>query len=129
LQGEIGPFSGEGSAAYRKWRDRYFSDGLEKGPAAIGFGRISFERGFFIPDLSLGASIELQAASRRDYRSLRVGLTDAYTTISGRVVFSYKDFTFYFNEDNLTGTAYYPLWPYPGAPRALWWEFRWNFFD
>jgi len=127
LQGRVGPFAGEISTSFRKWNDRYFDDGLEKGPVVLGFGRLAFEKRFFIPDLYLGGSVEMQASSRRDYRSIRVGLTDGFAIFHGRLVFRYKDFTFYLNEDNLLAEKYYPLWPYPGTPRAVWWGFRWKF--
>jgi len=129
IEGAYGPFSGELTGSYRKWKDEYFSDGLEKGPAAIAFGRISFLRQFFIPDLYLGGSLELRASSRRDYRSILVGYTDGFAAFSGRLEFRYKDFTFWLNETNLENLKYYSLWPYPEEPRVVWWGFRWSFFD
>jgi hypothetical protein len=129
LNAKIGPFSGEASAAYRWWDDRYFSDNLEKGPAVIGFGRLSFRRQFFIPRLFFGGSVEMEASSRRDYRSVTIGYTDAYAVFHGRLEFQYKDFRFYFNEDNLMAHKYYPLWPYPGRPRTIWWGFNWKFYN
>ncbi len=125
--GELGPVSGEISAAYRYWDERYFDDGLEKGPALLGFGKLAFEKQLFIPDLFIGGSLEARGSSRRDYRSVQIGLTDGFVIISGRIIFKYKDFTFYLNEDNLTARKYYPLYPYPGTPRAVWWEFKWEF--
>jgi hypothetical protein len=127
VNGSLGPFSGEFSAIYRKWDEKYFADGLEKGPAAGGFGRLSFLRQFFIKDLYLGGSLQMQAASRRDYRSILVGYTDAYVVFDGRLEFRYKDFTFWLNENNLLDTRYYSLWPYPEKPRTVWWGFRWKF--
>ncbi len=129
IKAASGPFSGELSGSFRKWKDEYFSDGLEKGPAAIGFGRISFLRQFFIPDLYLGGSLELQASSRRDYRSILIGYTDGFAVFSGRLEFHYKDFTFWLNENNLENLRYYSLWPYPEEPRIVWWGFKWRFFD
>lgn len=128
IDGSQGPFSGEFSAIYRKWDDRYLPDGLEKGPAAVGFGRLSFLKEFFIRDLYLGGSLEMQVSSRRDYRSILQGFTDGYAVFDGRLEFRYKDFTFRLNEDNLLDTRYYSLWPYPEKPRTLWWDFRWKFF-
>lgn len=129
LDGNIGPFSGELAGAYRKWEDAYFPDGLEKGPAFVGFGRISFLREFFVPRLYFGASVEVQASSRREYRSIQVGLTDSFAIGFARFLFRYKDLTFYFNEDNILQREYYPQWPYPGNPRNFWWGFRWKFLD
>lgn len=129
VEAAFGPFSGELSGSFRKWKNRYFSSGLEKGPAAIGFGRISFLRQFFIPDLYLGGSLEMQASSRRDYRSVLIGYTDAFAVFSGRLEFRYKDFTFWLNENNLENLGYYSLWPYAEEPRSVWWGFRWKFFD
>jgi len=129
LGAELGPVSGEGSVTYRKWKNRFFDDGLEKGPSAMGFCRLSIDKQFFIPELFFGGSIEMQASSRRDYRSIGIGLTDGFAVFCGRLTFRYKDFTFYLNEDNFTRISYYPLWPYPGTPRAVWWGFRWKFLD
>jgi hypothetical protein len=127
FNGSLGPFSGEFSAIYRKWDERYFADGLEKGPVATGFGRLSFLRQFFIKDLYLGGSLQMQASSRRDYRSILEGFTNGYAVFDGRLEFRYKDFTFRLNEDNLLDARYYSLWPYPEQPRTLWWGLRWKF--
>jgi hypothetical protein len=129
IEAASGPFSGELGGTFRKWKDDYFSDGTEKGPAAVGFGRISFLRQFFIPDLYLGGSLEMQASSRRDYRSVLIGYTDGFAVFSGRLEFRYKDFTFWLNENNLENLGYYSLWPYPEEPRTVWWGFRWRFLD
>ena len=129
IEGAYGPFSGELTGSYRNWKDEYFPDGLEKGPAAIAFGRISFSKELFIPDLYLGGSFELRASSRRDYRSILIGYTDGFAAFSGRLEFRYKDFTFWLNEANLQNLRYYSLWPYPEEPRVVWWGLRWRFFD
>ncbi len=129
IEGAYGPFSGELAGSYRVWKDEYFSDGLEKGPAAIGFGRISLLQQIFIPDLYFGGSLELRASSRRDYRSILIGYADGFAAFSGRLEFRYKDFTFWLNETNLENLRYYALWPYPKEPRVVWWGFRWRFFD
>ncbi len=129
LQADAGPFTAEISGSYRQWQERYFDDGLEKGPAATGFGRLSFKRQFFIRDLYLGGSLELRASSRRDYRSIRVALTDGFAAFAGRLEFQYKDFIFWLNDENLSNQLYYTLAPYPEAPRTVWWGFRWNFFN
>ncbi len=129
IDGAYGPFSGELAGSYRKWKDEYFSNGLEKGPAAIGFGRISLLQQIFIPDLYLGGSLELRASSRRDYRSILIGYADGFAAFSGRLEFRYKDFTFWLNETNLENLRYYSLWPYPEEPRVVGWGFRWRFFD
>lgn len=128
FSGEKGPVSLVLTASYRKWKERYFAGGLEKGPSAVGFAALSFERRFFIDDLYLGASIETQASTRRDYRSIQIAYTDAFIILNGRFIFRYKDFAFYLNEDNLSSSGYYPLPPYPGTPRNVWWGFRWRFF-
>ena len=125
----VGPFSGELSASYRQWRERYFDDGLEKGPAVIGFGRLSFLREFFIRRLYFGASVEVRASSRRDYRAFTDAFTDAFVAAFGRLEFRYKDFTFWLNDDNITNAEYSTWWPYNEAPRSVWWGFRWSFFD
>jgi hypothetical protein len=129
IKGRSGSFSGEAWGAYRKWPQRYFSDGLEKGPAAVGFGRISVLRQFFIPRLLLGASFEVRASSRRDYRGLTPGLTDSYFEADSRFEFHYKDFTFYIVDQNLANEAYITYWPYYNTPRVVWWGIRWVFFD
>jgi hypothetical protein len=129
IRANIGPLSGEASGAYRVWDDEYFSDNLEKGPAALGFARLSFKRRFFVPRLFFGGSIEMEAASRRDYRSVTFGYTDAYAVFHGRLEFQYKDLTFYLSEYNLLARQYYPLWPYPGRPRTIWWSFSWKFYN
>ncbi|MEE9555254.1 MAG: hypothetical protein V3W18_13280, partial [candidate division Zixibacteria bacterium] len=126
---ELGPFAMEMSATYRYWDDKYFDDGLEKGPAVLGFGRLALEKQLFIPDLFMGGSLDARASSRRDYRAIQVGLTDGFVIFNGRLVFRYKDFTFYLNDDNLAARQYYPLYPYPGTPRGVWWGFKWEFFD
>jgi len=125
---ESGLITGELSASYRKWNDKYFPDGLEKGPAFVGFGQLELERQFFISELYLGASLEIRAESRRDFRSIQLGFVDSYALLNSRLMFRYKDFTFYLNEDNILSQEYYPLYPYPGSPRMLWWNFRWRFF-
>ena len=129
IKGGYGPLQAELSAAYRIWNEKYFDDGLEKGPAVLGFGRLTMEKQFFIPDLYLGGSIEAQASSRRDYRTMQIGLTDGFIIFEGRVVVRYKDFTFHLNEDNLTAAEYFPLYPYPGTPRSVWWGFKWEFVN
>jgi hypothetical protein len=133
IQGEaafrLGPFDGELGGSFRRWPDRYFVDGLEKGPAATGFGRISALRSFFFKDLFLGGSLELRGSSRRDYRSIQVGLADGFWVINGRLEFRYKDFIFWWNDDNITNNNYATWWPYPETPRTLWWGFRWRFYD
>ena len=122
-------FNAELGGSYRSWKDKYFDDGLEKGPAAIGFGRLSALKSFFFDDLFLGGSLEMRIASRQDYRSIRVGYLDAYGVLNGRLEFQYKDFIFWWNEDNLTNNNYSTWWPYPRIPRTLWWGFRWRFYD
>jgi hypothetical protein len=126
---QIGPVSGELWGAYRIWSDKYYPDGLEKGPQALGFGRVSFERNFFVPRLFLGGSLEMRAVSRRDYRSLVNGFTDAFISLSGRFEFRYKDVTFWLNDDNIANSSYVTWWPYYKEPRTVWWGLRWLFFD
>ncbi len=129
VKGDLGPLSGQASGAFRRWDDKYFSDGLEKGPVAIGYGRLSFRRQVFIPRLFLGASIEGRFSSRRDYRSITTGFTDAFAALFGRLEFQYKDLSFWLNEDNITNTSYATLYPYFEGPRTVWWGLRWRFFD
>lgn len=129
MEKDAGPFSAEAGASYRRWSERFFSDGLEKGPAVLGFGRLSFLRQFFLRDLYLGGSLELRASSRRDYRSIGIGFTDAFTVFSGRLEFHYKDFTFWLFDENMTNLEYYTWWPYPEGARTVWWGFRWKFYD
>lgn len=124
-----GLFDGELGGSYRRWKDAYFNDGLEKGPAVIGFGRFSASRSFFFDDLFLGGSLEFRGASRQDYRSVRAGLTDWFGIFNGRLEFRYKDFIFWWNDDNLLNSNYTSWWPYPETPRTLWWGFRWRFYD
>ncbi len=128
-EGSVGPFSGEISGTVRRWNDKYFADGLEKDPAAIGFGRISVLKQFFIPKLYLGGSFEARVMTRRDYRSLIDGHADAFVATSGRLEFRYLDFTFWLNEENILNSAYTTLWPYNEAARLVWWGFRWDFID
>jgi hypothetical protein len=124
-----GPFSGELWGSIRRWNQRHFPDDLEKGPAAMGFGRISFLRQFFVPRLYLGGSFEIRAASRRDYRSITTGFTPGFFVASGRLEFRYKDLTFWLNDENLTNAAYITWWDYYESSRTVWWGLRWNFFD
>lgn len=124
-----GIFDGQFGGAFRKWKERYFSDGLEKGPAVIGFGRLSASKSFFFDDLFLGGSLEFRAASRQDYRSIRPAYLDGFGVLNGRFEFRYKDFIFWWNDDNLTNNNYTTWWPYPETPRTLWWGFRWRFYD
>jgi hypothetical protein len=126
---QIGPVSGELWGAYRVWSNKYYPDGLEKGPQALGFGRVTFERNFFVPRLFLGGSLEMKAVSRRDYRSIVNGFTDAFISLSGRFEFRYKDVTFWLNEDNIANSSYVTWWPYYKEPRTVWWGLRWLFFD
>ena len=129
MNSRYGPFDGELGGAFRKWDERYFSDGLEKGPAITGFGRLSASKSFFFDDLFLGGSLEFRGASRQDYRSIRAGLTDWFGILNGRLEFRYKDFIFWWNDDNLLNSNYTSWWPYPETPRTLWWGFRWRFYD
>jgi hypothetical protein len=124
-----GIFDGELGGSYKQWKERYFSDGLEKGPAFIGFGRLSALKSFFFDDLFLGGSLEFRATSRQDYRSVQVAYLNGDGVLNGRFEFKYKDFIFWWNEDNLTNNSYTTWWPYPQRPRTLWWGFRWRFYD
>lgn len=124
-----GVFAGELAASYRVWDDKYFLGGFEKGPSAMGYGRISLLKEIFIPQLFLGGSFEACLASRREYRSITAGYTDAFVATFGRLEFRYKDFTFWVNEDNLLNSHYISWWPYYQSPRQVWWGFRWIFFD
>ena len=125
----LGPISGEASGSFRRWNKRFFADGPEKGPIALGFVRLSFLRGFFVPRLYFGGSLEGRFSSRRDYRSITPGLTSGFAALSGRLEFRYKDFTFWLNEDNITNGSYITWWDYYQTPRTVWWGFRWAFFD
>jgi len=125
----VGPFTCQLSGSYRDWKNDFYSDGLEKGPAATGFARLTAGRNFFIPDLYLGGSLEMTASSRRDYRSIDIGLTDGFVVLNGRLEFTYQDFTFWLNEENISNQLYYTWWPYQESPRVIWWGFRWNFYD
>jgi hypothetical protein len=127
--GEGGPITLELSGAYRIWKDRYFSDNLEKGPVALGFARLSFLKQFFISRLYLGGSLETRFSTRRDYRSIVNGFTDAFASFSGRLEFRYKDLTIWLNDENLNNTAYSTWWPYLETPRIVWVGFLWDFFD
>jgi hypothetical protein len=127
--GKSGPISLELSGAYRTWKDRYFPDNLEKGPAALGFARLSYLREFFISRLYLGGSLEARFSSRRDYRSISPGFTDAFTCFSGRLEFRYKDLTIWLNDENLANTAFSTWWPYLETPRIVWVGFLWDFSD
>jgi hypothetical protein len=129
LNAEFGPISFDFNGAVRFWREKYFPDGLEKDPVAIGSGRVSLLKELFIPKLYLGGSLEAQAASRRDYRSITIGHTDAFIVTNGRLEFRYKDFTFWLNDDNLLNDRYITWWPYYQSPRSVWWGIRWNFFE
>lgn len=124
-----GPVSGEAWGALRNWKDKYFQDGLEKGPRALGFVRLSFLRQFFIPRLYLGGSLEFRASSRAEYRSLKPGLTGSFVALDSRFEFRYKDFTFWLYDENLSNTGYITYWPYYNTPRSVWWGIRWNLFD
>jgi hypothetical protein len=126
---EYGPFTGELSGAYRKWSTRFFPDGLEKGPAALGFARVSFLKEFFIPRLYLGGSLEARVSTRRDYRSITTGLTDSFVPLAGRLEFRYKDLTMWLTDENLLNANYIAWWPYPQTPRIVWFGIMWNFFD
>ncbi len=128
-QAEYRFFDSEFGVSYRKWKERFFADNLEKGPAAILFGRISASRSFFFDDLFLGGTIEIKNASRQDYRSIKVGLTDGFAVLYGGFEFRYKDFIFWWNDDNLLNSQYSTWWPYPETPRTVWWGFRWRFYD
>jgi len=123
------PFDVELGGSFRKWEERFFSDGLEKGPAAIGFGRLSVSKSFFFDDLFLGGSLEFRGASRQDYRSIRIAYLDWFGVLNGRLEFRYKDFIFWWNDDNISNNNYTTWWPYPETPRTLWWGFRWRFYD
>jgi len=125
----FGPFDGEIGGSFRQWDERFFSDGLEKGPAAIGFGRISVSKSFFFDDLFLGGSLEFRGASRQDYRSIRVAYLDWFGILNGRLEFRYKNFIFWWNDDNISNNNYTTWWPYPQTPRTVWWGFRWRFYD
>jgi len=125
----IGPLTSEISGSYRQWQKRFFPDGLEKGPAALGFARLSYLKEVFVPRLFLGGSIEARISSRRDYRSIQPGFTSAYTVLFGRLEFRYKDFIFTLDEDNIANSNYISSWPYYAAPRTVWWNLRWTFFD
>jgi hypothetical protein len=126
---EYGFIDGEAGGALRRWKDKYFADNLEKGPAAMGFGRLSASRSFFLDDLFLGGSLEFRGSSRQDYRSINVGLTEWFGVLNGRLEFRYKDFIFWWNDDNLINSSYTTRWPYPETARTLWWGFRWRFYD
>jgi len=119
----------EAGGAIRSWKDRYFADNLEKGPRALGFGRLEVLKSFFFDDLFLGGSLEFRGSTRQDYRSINVGLTDWFGVLNGRLEFHYKDFIFWWNEDNLINSGYTTWWPYPETARTLWWGFRWRFYD
>ncbi len=129
IKAESGPFSGELSGAYRHWSKRFFADSLEKGPAALGFARLSFLKEFFIRRLYLGGSLEGRFSSRRDYRSILPGFTDGFSVISGRFEFRYKDVTIWVNDENLLNSAYITWWPYYESPRNVWVGLMWNFSD
>jgi hypothetical protein len=120
---------GEAGGTLRRWKDRYFADNLEKGPAAVGFGRLSASRSFFLEDLFLGGSLEFRGSTRQDYRSINAGLTEWFGIINGRIEFRYKDFIFWWNDDNIINSSYTTWWPYPESARAVWWGFRWRFYD
>lgn len=120
---------GEAGGAYRRWKDKYFADNLEKGPAALGFGRLSILKSFFFEDLFLGGSLEFRGSTRQDYRSINIGLTDWFAVFNGRLEFRYKDFIFWWNDDNLINSSYTTWWPYPESARTVWWGFRWRFYD
>jgi hypothetical protein len=126
---ESGPFSGEVYGAYRRWSKRFFADGLEKGPAALGFARLSYLKEYFIRRLYLGGSLETRFSSRRDYRSIDAGLTGSLAIISGRFEFRYKDLTIWLSDENLLNTAYITWWPYYESPRNVWVGMMWDFFD
>ncbi|HBZ01127.1 MAG TPA: hypothetical protein DEO84_07385 [candidate division Zixibacteria bacterium] len=126
---ESGPISGEVSGAYRRWSKRFFSDDLEKGPAALGFARLSYLKEYFIRRLYLGGSLEARFSSRRDYRSIDAGLTGSYAIISGRFEFRYKDLTIWLSDENILNTAYITWWPYYESPRNVWVGMMWDFFD
>jgi hypothetical protein len=125
----VGPISGEASGSFRKWNKGFFADGLEKGPVALGFARLSILKGLFVPRLYFGGSLEARFSSRRDYRSITEGLTNGFAALSGWLEFRYEDFTFWLNEDNLTNATYITWWDYYQAPRTVWWGFRWAFLD
>ena len=129
IAGKRGPFSGEISASFRRWPNKYFADGVEKGPAATGFARLSISKELFIRQLFLGGSFQARASSRRDYRAFTDGFTDAFVATYGRIEFRYKDFTFWLNDDNLVNSQYMTWWPYPESARTVWWGLRWVFFD
>ncbi len=126
---DYGPLTGEVSGAYRKWSKRFFSDNLEKGPAALAYARLSYLKQVFIPRLYLGASLEARVSSRRDYRSITKGFTGSFSSLSGRLEFRYKDLTIWLNDENLLNSSYSTWWPYLESPRIVWVGFMWNFFN
>ena len=121
--------SGEVSGSMNFWKNRFLPGNIEKGPLAAAFARISYLNEFFIPRLYFGGSLEMNFVSRRDYRFVTVGYTDAAISINGRLEFRYKDLTFWLNDDNISNNRYISWWPFYEAPRTVWWGLRWSFFD
>jgi len=122
-------FASEFGGSLRFWNDKYLPGGQEKGPKALGYGRVSARKEIFIPELFIGGSLDSRFTSRRDYRSIIDGSTDAFVSINGRLEFQYKDLVFWLNDENILNENYITWWPYYESPRIVWWGFKWSFFD
>ncbi|GEM_PF-5313553 len=88
-----------------------------------------FRKELFIKDLIFEGGAEIDYTSARFIPGIVPQYEDYYWIINAGFSITYKDFTFYFNGDNIQDQVYYSNGLNPILGGYDWWEIRWIFRD